>query len=116
MDSLEEVELDRHEKFTYILSFLANEERAQLQITLLRNIDVFVWRHSDMVGISPTTASHKLNILPATKPLRQRVRMFHLNQNHIIQTEVDNLLSTRFIREVKYPKWLANAVVVPKGW
>ena len=28
--------------------------------------------------------------------------------------EVDNLLAARFIREVKYPKWLANVVVVPK--
>ena len=28
--------------------------------------------------------------------------------------EVDNLLASGFIREVKYPEWLANVVVVPK--
>ena len=28
--------------------------------------------------------------------------------------EVDNLLAAGFIREVKYPEWLANVVVVPK--
>ena len=28
--------------------------------------------------------------------------------------EVDNLLRVGFIREVKYPEWLANVVVVPK--
>ena len=28
--------------------------------------------------------------------------------------EVDNLLAARFIREVKYPEWLANVVVVEK--
>ena len=28
--------------------------------------------------------------------------------------EVVNLLATGFIREVKYPEWLANVVVVPK--
>ena len=35
--------------------------------------------------------------------------------NHqIIQTEVDNLLRASFIKEVKYPEWLANVVVVSK--
>ena len=27
---------------------------------------------------------------------------------------MDNLLKERFIKEVKYPEWLANVVVVPK--
>ena len=79
MDPLEEVELDGLEKFTYISSLLTNEERAQLRLALLHNIDVFAWRHSDMVGISPTVASHKLNVLPTTKPVRQRVRRFYLD-------------------------------------
>ena len=67
-----------------------------------------------MVGISPTVASHKLNVLSAAMPIRQRVRQFHPDRHQIIQTEVDNLLAAGFIREVKYPKWLANVVVVPK--
>ena len=91
MDPLEEVELDRPAKFTYVSSLLSNEERAQLRLVLL-NVDVFAWRHSDMVGISPTVASHKLNVLLATKPLRQRVRQFHPDRHQIIQTEVDNLM------------------------
>ena len=28
--------------------------------------------------------------------------------------EINNLLETGFIREVKYPEWLANMMVVPK--
>ena len=59
-------------------------------------------------------ASHKLNVIPSTKPARQKVRRFHLDRHHIIQTEVDNLLKVGFIKEVKYPEWLANVVVVPK--
>ena len=54
-----------------------------------------------MVRISQTVASHKLNVLLTTKPVRQRVRRFHLDQHQIIQTKVDNLLEARFIREVK---------------
>ena len=67
-----------------------------------------------MVGINPTMASHKLNVIPMTKPVRQKVRRFHLVRHQIIQTEVNNLLRAGFISEVKYPKWLANVVVVPK--
>ena len=29
---------------------------------------------------------------------------------------MDNLLKVGFVREVKYPEWLANVVVVPKKW
>ena len=67
-----------------------------------------------MVEINLIVASHKLNILPTTKLVRQKVRRFHPDRHHIIQTKVDNLLTASFIREVKYPEWLANMVVVPK--
>ena len=67
-----------------------------------------------MVGINPTVDTHQLNIIPIAKPIRQKVRRFHPDRHHIIQTEVDNLLRVGFIREVKYPEWLANVVVVPK--
>ena len=67
-----------------------------------------------MTGISPTHASHKLNVIQSTRPVRQRVRCFHLNRHQIIHAEVDNLLNAGFIREVKYLEWLANVVVVPK--
>ena len=67
-----------------------------------------------MAGISLTVAPRKLNIIPTAKPVRQKVRCFHLDRHPIIQKEVDNLLRTGFIREVKYPEWLASVVVVPK--
>ena len=67
-----------------------------------------------MVGISPTVASHKFNVLPIGKPVRKRVRQFHPDRHQIIQAEVDNLQAASFIREVKYREWLANMVVVWK--
>ena len=67
-----------------------------------------------MIWINQTVASHKLNIIPAAKPVRQKVRRFHPDRHQIIQIEVDYLLRAGFIREVKYSKWLANMVVVPK--
>ena len=67
-----------------------------------------------MTRISPTHASHRLNVAPSAKPVRQKVRHFHPDRHLVIQTEVDNLLLNGFIRAVKYPEWLANVVVVPK--
>ena len=67
-----------------------------------------------MVGINPTVASHKLNIIPLAILIRQKVRHFHPERHQIIQMEVENLLRVSFIREVMYPEWLANVVVVPK--
>ena len=67
-----------------------------------------------MDGINPVHTSHKLNVIPLARPVRQKVRRFHPDRYRVIQAKVDNLLKVRFIREIKYPKWLANVVLVPK--
>ena len=103
------------DRCTYVSSLLTEEERGWLQEVLKANADVFAWVHSDMIGITPVNASHKLNILPSARPVWQRVRRFHPGRHQIIQAEVDNLLMVGFIREVKYPEWLANVVVVQKN-
>ena len=67
-----------------------------------------------MIGIHPSVASHRLNILPSLRLVRQKVRRFHPDGQKIIRDEVDKLLEAGFIREVEYSDWLANVVVVPK--
>ena len=67
-----------------------------------------------MLRIHPSVAFHRLNILPSSRPVLQKVRRFHPDRQKIIRDEVDKLLDVGFIREVKYPEWLANVVVVPK--
>ncbi|KAJ9555097.1 hypothetical protein OSB04_009711 [Centaurea solstitialis] len=74
----------------------------------------FAWSHEDMVGIDPSIISHKLNVDPTFKPIKQKRRKFAPERNKVINDEVDNLLKTGKIREVKYPEWLANVVVVQK--
>ncbi|KAJ9542559.1 hypothetical protein OSB04_029065 [Centaurea solstitialis] len=76
--------------------------------------DCFAWSHEDMVRIDPNIISHKLNVDPTFKPIKQKRRKFAPERNKVINDEVDNLLKTGKIREVKYPDWLANVVVVQK--
>nr|CAN78943.1 hypothetical protein VITISV_013114 [Vitis vinifera] len=85
-----------------------------LEGTLQQNKDVFAWTHFDIPEIHPLIASHQLNILPSSRRIRQKVRWFHPDRQRIIQDEIDKLLATEFIKEVEYPDWLANVVVVPK--
>ena len=113
-DPLKSILLGGPDKHTYVSSLLSGEEKEQLRQFFLCNIYVFAWTHSDMTGFSPAHASHKLNVVPSARPIRQRVRCFHPDRHQVYQAEVDNLLKVGFIREIKYPEWLANVVVVPK--
>ena len=79
-----------------------------------QNEDVFAWTHSDMPEIHPSVASHRLNVIPSSQPIRQKVRHFHPDRQKIIQAEMDKLLAVGFVREVEYPNWLTNVVVVLK--
>ena len=93
---------------------MTQEETQSMQNILRRNHDIFAWTHSDMKGIHPSIASHRLNVFPAARPVRQKIRRFHPDRQEVIWNEIDKLLEAGFIREVSYPDWLANVVVVPK--
>jgi hypothetical protein len=67
-----------------------------------------------MPGIDPSIISHKLNVNPCLRPIKQKRRIFALERNNAIMEEVDKLLTANFIREVFYPDWLANIVMVKK--
>jgi hypothetical protein len=68
-----------------------------------------------MPGIDPSIISHKLNVNPCLRPIKQKRRIFAPERNNAIMEEVDKLLTANFIREVFYPNWLANVVMVKKA-
>ena len=68
-----------------------------------------------MPGIDPSVIVHRLNVLPSFSPIRQKKRVFAQEQDKTIAEEVQNLLEADFIREVYYPDWLANVVMVKKA-
>ncbi|RVW83426.1 Transposon Ty3-I Gag-Pol polyprotein [Vitis vinifera] len=57
---------------TNISSLLTPEETRNMQNALRQNHDVFAWAHSDMKGIHISITSHRLNVLPIARPIRQR--------------------------------------------
>ena len=79
------------------------------------NLDVFAWTHDDMPDIDPSTICHKLNVDPSIRPVKQKRQVFALDRNQAISDEVEKILTAGFIKEVYYPNWLANVVMVKKS-
>lgn len=68
-----------------------------------------------MKGIDPEVATDKLNVLPNAKPVKQKQRHFGAEKDAIIEQEVQRLLKAGYIREILYPEWLSNAILVKKA-
>ncbi|RVW72958.1 Transposon Ty3-I Gag-Pol polyprotein [Vitis vinifera] len=62
---------------THINSLLTPEKTRNIQDALRQNHDVFAWAHSDIKGIHPSIVSHRLNVFPTARPVRQRIRRFN---------------------------------------
>ena len=68
-----------------------------------------------MPGIDPSVITHRLNVCPSSKPMRQKKRVFTPKRDNAIKDKVQKLIVAKFIREVYYPDWLANVVMVKKA-
>ena len=68
-----------------------------------------------MGGVDPVVITHKLNVNPSFKSVKQKRRSFALERQKVINEEVSKLLQAKAIREVEYPEWLANVVLIKKA-
>ena len=60
------------------------DELELLGTMLQRNKDIFAWTDSNMLGINPSVASHKLNFLPISRLVWKKVWRFHPDRQKII--------------------------------
>ena len=115
-EELEPVTLDDDpEHLAYVGSKLAKDLKGLLMQFLRQNRDIFAWKQADMGGIDPTVITHKLNTNPSFKPVKQKRRSFAPERQKAINEEVGKLLQAGAIKEVEYPEWLANVVLVKKA-
>lgn len=68
-----------------------------------------------MPNIDTSIAEHKLNINSTCHLVKQKLRQFGEEKLQGMKEEVEKLLKASFIRELKYPTWLANIVMVKKA-
>ncbi|KAM2302315.1 hypothetical protein ACFX1S_033139 [Malus domestica] len=67
-----------------------------------------------MPGLDPVIAMHHLAVKPGTRPIKQTQRRYRSELIPRIEVEIDKLIEAGFIRDVQYPKWISNIVIVLK--
>ena len=116
VDELRELNLGTSEdpKPIFVSALLTPEELEDYEQLLREYRDVFAWGYQDMPGLDPNMAVHKLSISKEKHPTKQAQRHYRPELVVQIKDEIDKLINAGFIREVYYPKWLANIVPVKK--
>ncbi|KAG9450555.1 hypothetical protein H6P81_010520 [Aristolochia fimbriata] len=116
VDELKKVDLGTKEdpRPTFLSTSLSAEEEVEYLSLLRKYRDVFAWNYTEMSGLDLQVAVHKLAVHPSVRPVKQLQRRFRAELVPEIEKEVDKLIAANFIREVKYPSWNANIVLVKK--
>jgi hypothetical protein len=92
----------------------SQQEQVELLAFLDKNSDIFLWPTSDLVGVNKDIIEHRLQVSPSARPKKQKLRKLSKEKVEATKAEVQRLLDVGFIREVAYPQWLSNVVIVRK--
>ena len=102
------------DKFFQVGAQLPAHEKQALIEFFRDNVDVFAWDACEASRIDPDFIYHHLNVNPAITPRKQPPRCSSKNHYEAVKEEVTKLKRVGAIKEVFYPKWLVNTVVVKK--
>ena len=105
---------DDPEKFFQVGTQMPLLEKEQLVDFLRKNVNVFAWDAYEAPGVDPNIICHHLNVNPSVTPRRQAPRRLSKEHAKAVKSEVTKLKQAGAIKEVFYPQWLANIVVVKK--
>ena len=75
---------------------------------------MFAWSAYKALGVDPNFICHHLNVNPSVIPKKQPHQHLFKEHSDAVKEEVVKLKRVGAIKEVFYPKWLANTVVVKK--
>ena len=114
-EDLEKVIIDTNlENFFQVEVQLPPHEKQALIEFLRKNVDVFAWDACEASRIDLDFICHHLNVNPSIAPRKQPPRCSSKDHYEVVQDEVTKLKRAGAIKEVFYPEWLANTVVVKK--
>ena len=75
---------------------------------------MFTWSAYEALRVDPNFICHHLNVNPSIIPKKQPPQRSSKKHSDAVRDEMIKLKQIRDIKEVFYPKWLANTVVVKK--
>jgi hypothetical protein len=93
---------------------LTPEQENELIRFLNKNKDIFAWSAKDLQGVDRDIIEHTLETSEKIPPKKQRLRKLSEEKVKAVEAKVQRLQDAKVIREVWYPVWLANTVLVKK--
>ncbi|XP_075655203.1 uncharacterized protein LOC142625428 [Castanea sativa] len=116
-EELEEIAIgEDKDKFFQVGVQLPPREKEELIFFLRENVDVFTWNAYEASGMDPNFIFHHLNVNPSVTPKKQPSQRSSKEHSDAVKEEVIKLKRAGAIKEVFYPEWLANTVVVKKKY
>ena len=114
-EDLEKITIgDDPEKSFQVGARLPPQEKEELIVFLRKDLDVFAWSAYEAPRVDPNFIYHHLNVNPSVTPKKQPPRRSSKDHSNAIKDEVMKLKQSGAIKEMFYPKWLSNTVVVKK--
>ena len=105
---------DDPEKFFQVEAQIPPQKKGELVKFLKRNVDVFAWNAYKAPRVDSSFIFHHLNVNPSITPKKQQPRRSSKDHSDTVKDEVIKFKQIGAIKEVFYPKWLANTIVVKK--
>jgi len=105
---------DDPEKFFQVGVQLPLQEKEELIESLRENANVFTWNAYEAPGVDLNFICHHLNVNPSVTPKKQPPWRSSKEHSDAVKDEVTKFKQAGAIKEVFYPEWLANTVVVKK--
>ena len=91
---------------------MGGEDKVETLLLLIQNVDVFAWSPNEVPGVDLEFIVHRLNVDPSFPPKKQKSRRSEREHIKAVRSEVQKLKEVGAIKEIYFPEWLANTVVV----
>ena len=102
------------DRYFQVGASMIDEDKVEMLLFLMRNIDMFAWSPYKVPGVEPEFIVHKLNVDPSFPPKKQKTRRSAEEHVEAVRQEVGKLKEAEAIKEIFFLDWLANTVVVRK--
>ena len=93
---------------------MGSHDKVETLLLLIQNVDVFTWTPYEVPEVDLEFIVHKLNVDPSFLPKKQKPKRSNREHVKAVKLEVHRLKKAGAIKEIYFPKWLANIVVVKK--
>ena len=114
-NNLESAYLEENSLLPVVISSLLDDDQKEKLVSVLKKHKrAFVWKKSDIPGISPDFCKHKINFDEGSKPIVERQRRLNPNKKEVVKKEIIKLLDARIIYPIEDSPWVSPVHCVPK--